>query len=164
MERSQAASRSAAPGTHSAHPLPARSRCLSGRTGTKGLPANFAGLEKNARRMPGLSNDCSGRVRAAGWLDNATPNHWTAQMTLLHDLQSDRDDVTPVLQAARHSQHHWGRMDASRPPLSLDLRLSGVDPQPDVVRYLLPRIDKRLAERPHRRAKNSGPVFAAPFP
>src|SRR3954447_6625958 len=45
MERSQAASRSAAPGTHSAHPLPARSRCLSGRTGTKGLPANFAGLE-----------------------------------------------------------------------------------------------------------------------
>src|SRR4051812_39661111 len=44
MERSQAASRSAAPGAHPAHPLPARSRCLSGRTGTKGLPANFAGL------------------------------------------------------------------------------------------------------------------------
>src|SRR5690348_9130073 len=44
MERTPSPSRPKTPGPHPAHPLPSQSRCLSGRTGTKGLPANFADL------------------------------------------------------------------------------------------------------------------------
>src|SRR3954451_15739251 len=46
MERPPPTARPQTPGPYSAHPLPSRPGRLSGGTGTKSLPANFANLEK----------------------------------------------------------------------------------------------------------------------